>query len=293
MGDGKIEKYDLQKLIKLGELDIREVAKKNMAMVLKEYFELLSKFLSRESEVMDALTKIANLESDVNDFRIVSEIKTLLEDIGCKNYVPGFNEIIDGGKFNDKNFAAAGAKKLLTSYFEIYTKIESAKKTESSGDAPDSEDLPFEKGAEDYEMHSLNKIMRMVDHEEATRKLRILAIDDAPVMVKTISAVLSDEYKVYGMTNPAMLEKFLNQITPELFLLDYQMPEFNGFDLIPIIRNFKEHKDTPIIFLTSMGTSDHVSAALTLGACDFIVKPFQGNILREKIAKHIVRKILI
>ena len=131
-----------------------------------------------------------------------------------------------------------------------------------------------------------------MDNEEAVRKLRILAIDDSPVILRTITSILSDEYKVYEMTNPTMLEKFLEQITPELFLLDYKMPELSGFDLVPVIRSYKEHKNTPIIFLTSMGTVDHVSAALALGACDFIVKPFQGNILREKIAKHIVRKKL-
>jgi PleD family two-component response regulator len=132
--------------------------------------------------------------------------------------------------------------------------------------------------------------MQILETEDSARKLRILAIDDAPVILKTLSTLLSDEYKVYGMSNPTMLEKFLHQITPELFLLDYKMPELSGFDCIPIIRSFEEHKNTPIIFLTSLGTPDHVSAALAMGAADFIVKPFQGNILREKIAKHIVRK---
>jgi DNA-binding response OmpR family regulator len=94
------------------------------------------------------------------------------------------------------------------------------------------------------------------------------------------------------MTDPTKLEKFLQQITPELFLLDYNMPVLSGFDLIPIIRNFEEHKNTPIIFLTSMGTQTNVATAFKLGACDFIVKPFQGLQLREKIKKHIVRKKL-
>ena len=75
-----------------------------------------------------------------------------------------------------------------------------------------------------------------------------------------------------------------------MILLDYEMPEINGFDLIPIIRKFSEHKDTPIIFLTSLGTMEHVSAAAKLGACDFIVKPFEPDNLREKVAKHIVWK---
>jgi putative two-component system response regulator len=111
-------------------------------------------------------------------------------------------------------------------------------------------------------------------------------------MLKTITSALGADYKVYTLSDPMMVEKFLQQVTPELFLLDYKMPGLNGFDLIPIIRNFDEHKDTPIVFLTSMGTSDNVSAAAMLGACDFIVKPFQGNVLREKIAKYIVRKKL-
>jgi putative two-component system response regulator len=123
--------------------------------------------------------------------------------------------------------------------------------------------------------------------------MRILAIDDSPVMLQTISSLLGDDYTVYKMINPTMLEKFLEQVTPELFLLDYKMPELSGFDLIPIIRNFEEHKNTPIVFLTSEATSDHVSSALTLGARDFIIKPFQPDILREKVAKHIVRKNLL
>jgi two-component system chemotaxis response regulator CheY len=71
------------------------------------------------------------------------------------------------------------------------------------------------------------------------------------------------------------------------------MPGINGFEIVPIIRKHDIHKKTPIVFLTAEGTSDHVSAAHTVGACDFIVKPFQANILREKVAKHIVKKNLM
>ena len=126
--------------------------------------------------------------------------------------------------------------------------------------------------------------------EEANRKPVILAVDDSPVILKSVSSLLGDEYKVYTLAKSVMFKKTLGQIKPDLFLLDYNMPIINGFELIPIIRDFPEHKDTPIIFLTSAGTIDNISGAVMLGACDFIVKPVQPNILRERIAKHIKKE---
>jgi len=292
MGDGQSEKFDLPMLLKLDNLDIRGVASKDLSLRAGEYFDLLSKFIIREPEVTNALYKIAALDSDENTFHTLADFRSLLDDIGCNIFTIAFTEIIDAGRINDRLFSSTCAKKVLHDFYELHMRIMTAKKTETADIAPDSDGPPGEKPAESYEMQTLYKALKMLDHQEATRKLQILVIDDSPVMLKTISSVLSDEYKVHGLSNPAMVEKFLDQITPELFLLDYQMPQLSGFDLVPIIRSFREHKDTPIIFITSQGTTDHVSAALALGACDFIVKPFQGNTLRERIAKHIVRKKL-
>jgi len=125
--------------------------------------------------------------------------------------------------------------------------------------------------------------------ETGNNALIILAVDDSPVILKSVSSVLGDKYKVFTLPKPTELEKVLEKLTPDLFLLDYMMPEISGFDLIPIIRSYGKHKKTPIIFLTSEGTMDNVTAAVALGACDFVVKPFHPDVLREKIAKHIVR----
>jgi len=114
----------------------------------------------------------------------------------------------------------------------------------------------------------------------------VLAVDDSPDILKTVHAILRDLYKVYTLPKPEKLQDILREIKPVLFLLDYKMPTLSGLDLIPIIRGFPEHKDTPIIFLTSEGTIDHLTAVIGLGACDFIVKPFKVDVLLEKIAKH-------
>jgi DNA-binding response OmpR family regulator len=123
----------------------------------------------------------------------------------------------------------------------------------------------------------------------AKEKLCILAVDDAPDMLQTIYYVLHDEYKVYTLPKPEMLEGFLKKVKPDLFLLDYKMPGLSGFDLIPIIRRFREHKNTPIIFITSEGTIDNLSVAIALGARDYIVKPFDSEVLIKKVAKSLKR----
>jgi PleD family two-component response regulator len=121
-------------------------------------------------------------------------------------------------------------------------------------------------------------------------KPRILAIDDMPTMLRAINHALADKYKVYMLSKPAEMKEFLNKVKPDLFLLDYNMPVLNGFELIPIIREFPEHAETPILFLTSEGTIDHLTAAMNMGASDFIVKPFNAKALREKIATFITRE---
>ena len=136
----------------------------------------------------------------------------------------------------------------------------------------------------------LGEYIQRLKEQEAGRKPLILAVDDSTVILHTVSSVLSGEYKVFTLPKPEELEKVLQKLTPDLFLLDYQMPEINGFELVPIIRGFKENKDNPIVFLTSNGTIDNVTAAMALGACDFVIKPFNPGTLREKIARHIVKK---
>jgi len=126
--------------------------------------------------------------------------------------------------------------------------------------------------------------------DDSSKKPVIFAVDDSPVILRSVSSLLSSDYKVYLLAKSTMLEKILSQVKPDLFLLDYNMPGLNGFELIPIIRSYREHKYTPIIFLTSEGTIDHLSGAVKLGACDFIVKPVHPTTLREKVAKHITKK---
>jgi len=115
----------------------------------------------------------------------------------------------------------------------------------------------------------------------------VLAIDDDPGTLKSINFLVNNKYTVYTLNDPTKLKTLLTMITPDLFLLDCLMPGLTGFDLIPVIREHHKHTETPIIFLTSDGTVDNMSAAVTLGASDFVVKPIEEEILHEKLSLHL------
>ncbi|MCL2440583.1 MAG: response regulator [Treponema sp.] len=123
--------------------------------------------------------------------------------------------------------------------------------------------------------------------EEDGNKPSVLIVDDVSSMLRAMQYALNDRYKVYILSKSEDVMDFLKNKTPELILLDYVMPILNGFDLIPMIRKLPEHKDTPILIITTEGTSDHVNEAMSLGASDFIVKPFKPKELNDKVGKHI------
>ena len=123
------------------------------------------------------------------------------------------------------------------------------------------------------------------------KKPCILAIDDVLSILRSIRYTLRNRFNVYTLAKPELLEEYLQKIkvTPELFLLDFNMPVVSGYDLFLKIRALPDYKQTPIIFLTAEATIDNVTAAVNLGACDFVVKPFNPAELREKVAKHIYK----
>ena len=118
-------------------------------------------------------------------------------------------------------------------------------------------------------------------------KLTILAIDDSIDILLMLQLLLEDKYNVCTLSEPGKLKDLLAELTPDLFLLDYNMPELTGFDLMPIIRSFPEHEDTPVIYLTAVQSADFFTVATRLGACDYVTKPIDVDKLCAKIEKHL------
>jgi PleD family two-component response regulator len=287
VSDGNSKYFDLPTLFKQGVLSIRKIAADEPTLSTDEYFSRLSTFVNLVPDVKRAIANFSRLDGEKEDYRHIESMLKLLEKLGCDKFTITFHSILDAyGQRGNWRFAAAYAKSITEAFSEFCSQIMAAQMTKKAVDPSGKDDL-ISSGA-----LYLKDYIQELDNEEAERKLTILAIDDSPVILNAVSSVLSADYRVFTLPKPMELENILQKLTPELFLLDYQMPERNGFELIPIIRNMAEHKDTPIVFLTSEGTMDNLTTAIALGACDFVVKPFDPIILHNKIAKHIVRKKL-
>src|SRR6266850_4911493 len=114
----------------------------------------------------------------------------------------------------------------------------------------------------------------------------VLVVDDRPENLITIEAVLQPlEVKIHKALRADAALLFLLQNDAAVILLDVEMPEMDGFQTARLIRERPRSKHTPIIFVTAVDRgSDVVREGYQLGAVDYLVKPFQPDILRWKVS---------
>jgi CheY-like chemotaxis protein len=115
----------------------------------------------------------------------------------------------------------------------------------------------------------------------------VMAVDDRPEILSFVNNVLKTHYTVIAVNSGKMAEKALKTQKPDLFILDIDMPEMNGYTLAERIRNNPEHVNSPILFLTGNATREHVTKAIKAGCKDFIIKPVKPDVLLSKVNKFI------
>jgi class 3 adenylate cyclase len=117
---------------------------------------------------------------------------------------------------------------------------------------------------------------------------KIILVDDNPSNLRTGKNVLSERYEVYTAPSAAKLFELLADVKPAVILLDIEMPEMNGYEAIKTLKAKEETRDIPIIFLTGKTDADDELEGLSLGAVDYITKPFQPALLLKRIEVHLL-----
>jgi putative two-component system response regulator len=116
---------------------------------------------------------------------------------------------------------------------------------------------------------------------------RVLVVDDNLAILKQIAAQLSDDYEVsLAKSGPIALQICISE-RPDLILLDIEMPDMNGFEVISRLKQNHYLDRIPVIFLTANQDMEVEIEALQSGARDFITKPVEKSILLHRIALHL------
>jgi DNA-binding response OmpR family regulator len=113
----------------------------------------------------------------------------------------------------------------------------------------------------------------------------VLVVDDEPYIGRIIQLKLEDgpyAVEVY-QEGAAALERLRTTDPVDLILLDIMMPHMNGFEVLTELRRLPGHRDTPVIMLTAKGHATDREQAASLGASDFLTKPFSPKKLLARI----------
>jgi len=113
------------------------------------------------------------------------------------------------------------------------------------------------------------------------RQFRILVVDDHPNVLAMLQAMLTAEgFDVVAAQDALTGLRAAYETHPDAILLDVMMPKVDGFEAC---RRLREMTDVPIIFVTAKGTIEDVVRGLSIGADDYVVKPFDRSELISRL----------
>jgi putative two-component system response regulator len=117
---------------------------------------------------------------------------------------------------------------------------------------------------------------------------KVVLVDDNPVNLKLARNTLMGKYDVFTVPSAEKLFQLLEKTLPDIILLDVMMPEMNGYDAIKVLKSNPRTADIPVLFLTSKSDTSSELAGFTLGAVDYIAKPFSPQLLLKRVDVHVL-----
>lgn len=115
--------------------------------------------------------------------------------------------------------------------------------------------------------------------------MRVLIVDDSATMRRIIRNNLKfagyDDAVEAGNGVEGLSCLAANPIG--MVITDWNMPEMNGIEFVEAIRSQDQHKDLPILMITTQAEREHIMAALSAGVSNYIVKPFDAETLKKKL----------
>jgi len=117
----------------------------------------------------------------------------------------------------------------------------------------------------------------------------VLIVDDVEMNRMLLTNMLEDDYDVVEASSGsgALSLLFEHKLFPSVVLLDIIMPDLNGFEVLEKIKKSDATKNIPVLFVTAVGSEETESQGLKAGAADYIVKPFNRDVVKARVDNHI------
>ncbi len=116
--------------------------------------------------------------------------------------------------------------------------------------------------------------------------LKVLAVDDSKTIRKIVSKAFSTyDCEVMEAENGIEGLSLASRDKPDLIILDITMPVMNGVEMLGKLKGQPDLKDIPVIMLTAESGKDNVMQIVKMGVRDYMVKPFKGEQLIERVMK--------
>lgn len=115
--------------------------------------------------------------------------------------------------------------------------------------------------------------------------MRALIVDDSRAMRAVIGKMVGElgVSTTFAANGRDALEQLAATGKPDFALLDWNMPEMNGFELLLALRADARYMDLPVVMITTETEVAQVMKALECGANEYVMKPFTADILRDKL----------
>jgi len=116
---------------------------------------------------------------------------------------------------------------------------------------------------------------------------KILIVDDEKVNLISLAHFLKQEYEIIVASSGEAAITEAEEQLPDMILLDIVMPDMTGFDVLLRLKSSIKTMGIPVIFITGLNNVEDEEKGLTLGAVDYITKPFNQNLVKARIKTHL------
>jgi len=124
--------------------------------------------------------------------------------------------------------------------------------------------------------------------EKQETKPKVLVVDDSEFELQLVDFILQEKnYQTVLAGNGSDALLILENLTPDLILLDIMLPDFDGFEVCKRIKAIDKLKDIPVIFFTSLSNIDDIVKGFEAGGVDYVTKPFNTDELLVRIKNHL------